>query len=237
MSATKSLAKIVGDLGDLQSFVKNDEYLAIVNQDPPEKHVKNHPLASGVKYLPIEVVETMLTKLFQRWNVEVLKTGQLLNSIEVTVRVHYRHPITKEMEYQDGVGAMQIQTEKGKNASDLGAIKSNAIMLALPAAKSFAIKDAAEHIGKVFGRDLNRKDTMAFNPSYATGEEPDYADINRFVKVGQHDQLLNAAKESSGQTDEEAVKQWFLEIVGKEIGHVRQNEFENVLRHIKEEQV
>lgn len=236
MSETKSLAKIVGDMGDLETFVKNDEFLAIVNQEPPKKFVKDHPLAPGVKYIPIEVIEMMLTKLFQNWTVEVLKTGQLLNSVEVTIRLHYQHPVTKEMLHQDGVGAVAIQVDKGKNASDLGAIKSNAIMLGLPAAKSFAIKDAAEHIGKVFGRDLNRRDTLAFNPSYATGE-PDYADYNRFVKVAQLKELFEVAKESSGQTDKEAINLWFREVVGKEMIHVRQNEFDNVLAYIKEERV
>lgn len=234
MSETKSLAKIVGDLGDLESFVKNDEFLAIVNQDPPAKFVKPHPLASGVSYMPIEVIEMMLTKLFQNWTVEVLKTGQLLNSVEVTVRLNYQHPITKEWLHQDGVGAVAIQVDKGKNASDLGAIKANAIMLALPSAKSFAIKDAAEHIGKVFGRDLNRKDTMAFNPSYAT-DEPDYSDYNRFVKVGQLKQLREASKLASGKVKDEEVDSWFEEVVGKKMIHVRQTEFDNVLRHVEEE--
>lgn len=237
MSDNKSLAKLVGDLGDIESFVKNDEFLAIVNQEPPEKFVKNHPLAPGVRYIPIEVIEMMLTKVFQNWYVEILESGQLANSVKVSVRLHYTHPITKQELYQDGVGAVAIQVDKGKNASDLGAIKSNAIMLGLPAAKSFAIKDAAEHIGKVFGRDLNRKDTMAFNPSYATGEEADYQDYNKFVKVGQHKQLMEAAKEACGLAEQEDIEQWFLEVIGKEMVHVRQTEFEAVLRHIKEEHV
>lgn len=165
---TKSLAKIVGDIGELSEFVANDEFLAVVNQEPPKAFIKDHPLAKGVKYIPIDKVEMMLTKIFQTWYVDVLKTGQLLNSVEVTIRLHYKHPITQEWLHQDGVGASPIQVDKGENASNLSAIKNNAIMLALPAAKSFAIKDAAENIGKVFGRDLNRKDTMAFSPSYAT---------------------------------------------------------------------
>jgi hypothetical protein len=37
-------------------------------------------------------------------------------------------------------------------------------MMALPIAESYAIKDASEKIGKLFGRDLNRKDTMGFAP-------------------------------------------------------------------------
>lgn len=168
MSDKKSLAKIVGDIGDLETLVANDEFLAIVNQNPPEKFIKDHPLAKGVKYIPIDKVELMLTKIFQYWYVEVLKSGQLLNSIEVTVRLHYKQPVTQDWLHQDGVGASPIQVDKGENASNLAAIKNNAIMLALPAAKSYAIKDAAENIGKVFGRDLNRKDTMAFTASYAT---------------------------------------------------------------------
>lgn len=166
--SNKSLAKIVGDLGDLTTFLAEDEFLSVVNQEPPKQFVKDHPLAKGVKYIPIDRVELMLTKIFQQWRVEITSSGQLLNSVFVNVRLHYKHPISKEWTFQDGTGAMAIQTDQGKTAADLAAIKSNAIMLALPAAKSYAIKDAAENIGKVFGRDINRKDTMAFKPSYST---------------------------------------------------------------------
>lgn len=160
--------KIVGDISDLTSFIANDEFLSVVNQEPPASFIKKHPIAKNVNYIPIDKIELMLTKIFQQWYIEILREGQLLNSVYVTIRLHYKDPISGVMKYQDGVGAMAVQTDSGKDASDLGAIKSNAIMLALPAAKSYAIKDAAEHIGKVFGRDLNRKDTMAFSPSYAT---------------------------------------------------------------------
>lgn len=189
----KSLAKIVGDIGDLETFVANDEFLMIVNQEPPKQFIKDHPIAENVKYIPIDKIEMMLTKIFQQWYPEVLKTGQLLNAIEVTVRLHYLHPISKVWQFADGVGAIAIQTDSGKTAADLGAIKSNAVMLALPAAKSFAIKDAAEHIGKVFGRDLNRKDTIAFSPSYSTQQGKTLLTKQR-----------NAVKESLGLHDEDS---------------------------------
>jgi hypothetical protein len=35
-------------------------------------------------------------------------------------------------------------------------------MMAFTMAKSYAIKDACDHFGKLFGRDLNRKETMGF---------------------------------------------------------------------------
>lgn len=41
-------------------------------------------------------------------------------------------------------------------------------MKALPTAESYAIKDAAEKLGKLFGKDLNRKDELAFEAKYAT---------------------------------------------------------------------
>lgn len=36
--------------------------------------------------------------------------------------------------------------------------------MAFPLAKSQAIKDACHHFGKLFGADLNRKDTISFDP-------------------------------------------------------------------------
>lgn len=236
MSENNSLEKTVGDITNIEEIAKTDQYLKIVNNQPPKDHIYDHPIAHGVKFIPIGVIETMLTKLFRHWNVEILREGQLLNSVYVTVRLNYLHPITKEWEHQDGVGAAAIQVDKGKDASDLGAIKSNAITLALPAAKSFAIKDAAEHIGRAFGRDLNRKDTLVYTSTNST-EEPDYHDYNRFVKVGQLKELFEAAKEASGQTEDEAINLWFREAIGKEMIHVRQTEFDNVLRAVKEEAV
>lgn len=166
-----NLAKIVNDLGKLEEYESGDEFLKVVNTNPPTTFIKEHPLAKGVKYMPIDKVELLLTMIFQQWNVEVLREGVMLNSVYVTVRVNYKHPISGEWTHQDGVGAVAIQVDKGHDASELAFIKSNAIMLGLPSAKSYAIKDAAENIGKLFGRDLNRKDTMAFTPSYTTSDD------------------------------------------------------------------
>jgi hypothetical protein len=162
-----ALAKLV-DEQSLIEFAKRDEFLEVINMDPPAAIVKDHPMQTGVKYIPIDKIEMMLTKVFQQWHVEIKREGQLLNSIHMVIRLHYRDPMTKEWQYQDGAGAVPIQVDKGKNASDLAAIKSDAIMKALPAAESYAVKDAAEKIGKLFGRDLNRKDAPRFTATYGT---------------------------------------------------------------------
>ncbi len=165
----KKLSEIV-KTNELAKFNRADEFLEFVNQDPPEKFVEDHPMAKGVKYVPIGNTELTLDRIFQYWSIEVLKTEVMFNSIAVTVRVKYKHPISGEWMSQDGVGAVGVQTDKGENASNLAAIKQDAVMKALPAAKSFAIKDAVDHIGRIFGRDLNRKNTFNFIPSYGTTE-------------------------------------------------------------------
>jgi len=150
---------------DALTFEKHDTFLTFINQIPPKSWIKEHPLAKGVDYLPIDKVELLLKRIFQEYKVEILREGQMLNSIYVTVRLHYKHPISGWL-YQDGTGAIAIQTDKGKNASELQWIKSDAISKGLPAAESYAIKDAADKIGDIFGGNLNRKDTLSFSPMY-----------------------------------------------------------------------
>jgi hypothetical protein len=86
----------------------------------------------------------------------------MFNSVYVTIRLHYLHPVSGEWSYHDGTGADQIQTKSGASAADLSSISNNAVAMSLPKAVSFAISDATDHFGKLFGRDLNRKETMTF---------------------------------------------------------------------------
>jgi hypothetical protein len=88
----------------------------------------------------------------------------MFNAVYVCIRLHYCNPASGQWEFQDGLGAQELQTKAGASAADLAAINKGAVMMALPIAESYAIKDASEKIGKLFGRDLNRKDTMGFAP-------------------------------------------------------------------------
>lgn len=163
-------------------FQNMDKFLEIVNQDPPAAWLENHPLAKHVKYLPIERVEWMLDKMFQEWRVEVLREGSIFNSIFCAVRLHYKHPLTGWTS-QDGYAAVPAKTSKGAKASDMTEILSEAVMTGLPAAKSFAMKDAADHIGKIFGRDVNRKNNLEFIGSYTVSEQDSLLDLIRNAKT------------------------------------------------------
>lgn len=168
LTVNQTVLPTLNDLFDdnIELAFKQEGLNAILNTPPPDKWVKEHPFIKGWRYLPIEKVEHLLSKIFKRYNIEVKKTGMLMNSIEVTVRVHYYNPAVNEMCYHDGVGACELQTNKdtGSLKMDMSNVSRGAVSMALPIAKSLAVKDATDHIGKIFGRDLNRKDVLEFKP-------------------------------------------------------------------------
>ena len=170
-----TIAELVKLAGNVSQSHEKDSLNELLNQPPHASWVKSHPMAKAkndqgetipAKYLPIDKVEFLLTYIFQNWRIEVLREQVMFNSISITVRLHVQNPITLEWTYNDGVGAMNVQTDAGKSAADLGAIKAAAVQMALPSAKSYAIKDAAEHFGAIFGRDLNRRDIIQFSGAH-----------------------------------------------------------------------
>lgn len=206
MANSKDLVKIIND-GSNNSLVfeKVGELKDILNQSPNKGWIKDHPFANGVKYLPIDKVETMLDMIFQQWRVEVLSISQLAQSICCTIRLHYLNPVTKEWSYHDGVGAVPLKTDKGFSAADLAHIKSDAVATGAPSAKSFAIKDAAEHLGKLFGRDLNRKDTVAYTNLYSVDEADWKAELGKAESLDELRKIWNKIPKDI-QKNEEIIK-------------------------------
>lgn len=156
-----TVAELFSD--SLELAFKHEELNLLLNQEPKAEWVKEHPYIKGYKYLPIDKVEFMLRKIFKRFSIEITGQGTAFNGVWVTVRVHYLNPVTGEMQYHDGIGAMQLQTAKGTSPADLININNGALSMAFPAAKTVAIKDACDHFGKLFGCDLNRRDTLSFS--------------------------------------------------------------------------
>ena len=166
-----SLVKYVNNEVRIEEIKDSARLKTILNNPVNTKWLKNHPTAKNVKYLPIDKIEMLLDMIFQEWRIEILSISQLAQSVCATVRVHYKNPITGEWSFHDGVGASPLQTNAGKSAADLANIKNNAVQLAAPAAKSYAIKDAVEHLGKMFGRDINRSDTVGYEFLYKDEEQ------------------------------------------------------------------
>ena len=183
------------DSDKLQLIEKESVFQRLVNEPPKSNWVKQHPFIKSVRYLPIERVEWLLTNVFVKWHVEIMDIKILANSVLMTIRLHYRNPMTDEWQYQDGVGASPLQTDKGSGAIDFNNIKSDAVMKAAPASKSYAVKDAAEQIGRLFGRDLNRADQI----SYDSLEITDYS----IDPLGKQAAYIGVLLESSTLTSDE----------------------------------
>lgn len=161
--AESTLPKLADLLTDIELKADQNDLNILLNAPPRDTWIKQHPFAKGVKYLPIERVEYLLTRIFIRWHVEIKSVQILANSIVTTVRLYYLDRLSNQMLWQDGVGAAPLQINSGKGAIDFNEIKSNAVMLAAPASETYAIKDAAEKIGKIFGKDLNRHDQIMYD--------------------------------------------------------------------------
>jgi len=155
-----TLADLYSD--NIEQAAKLEQFTVLLNQPPKPEWVKKHPFIKDYYYLPADKVEYLLKALFKEYKIEITGQGTAFNGVWVTVRIHYRNPITQEWLFHDGIGASQLQTAKGTSPADLANINNGALSMAFPIAKTVAIKDACDHFGVLFGSNLNRKDTINY---------------------------------------------------------------------------
>lgn len=176
----RQLPKISDLYSDKEMVIKETDLAILLNAEPWEGWVRDHPTIKTknekgeyvpLKFIPISIIEYLLTRIFGFWKVEIKNTSLLANSVKCEVRLWYKHPITGDWEWSDGVGASPLQTDAGKGAVDFNYLKSGSVMMAAPAAESYAIKDAAEKLGALFGKDLNRKDIGNYENLTKVNEE------------------------------------------------------------------
>ena len=178
----------IKDIYSAPDIWKADALMTLLNQPPKTEWVKEHPFVKNHKYLPIERVEYLLKTIFKRYRIEIIGQGQSFNGVWVTVRIHYQNPLTGEWDFHDGIGAVQLQTAKGTSPADLVNINNGALSMAFPIAKTLAVKDAADHFGKLFGSDLNRKDVISYEADVTLipmdEKHPNWSKVCEAVKNG-----------------------------------------------------
>jgi hypothetical protein len=156
-------------LANLEEAIKLDTVNAFLNTPPRADWLKPRPPGKGKgKYLPISRIEQLLTAICQKWYVEIKSTTVLGNSICSVVTLHYFLPQLNEWRKMDGCGAAPLQVDAGADATDTSALKSAAVQMAAPMSVSYAVKDAAQRIGAIFGRDINNKDAEKFAGIYSS---------------------------------------------------------------------
>ncbi len=166
---------------EFRKFIENcQNYALFCNKEVKADKLEEHPIIKGVKYLPISYMQSMLdTVFFGLWQETNFRWQIIANEITAAIDLKVYHIYLKEWLIRTGASAIQIMVdaipEKDKKnltkkeinkwSLDLANKKPGALANGVFAAlKAECFKNACLSIGKLFGRDVNRKLTDAMMP-------------------------------------------------------------------------
>lgn len=142
-------------------YTSISEFKALVSTSPRPQWVKVNKYSQNAKYLPIRIVEELLSEVFPFWQVEQLGEAKILgNSVVVSVTLKVYNPLIGQWLSYSGIGAVPIEVKSGAHPTDFTQINPKALHKNVPAALSFAVSNAAKKIGKLFGSSLNSTETI-----------------------------------------------------------------------------
>lgn len=159
-------AETISKKFNIMNEALNQEVLVTKNMKAElAKNGFNGGKSTDYDYVPIGVVEECLRQVFFRQvDFEITNTYRDLNSFIVTVRIHYKCPISGEKRFIDGIGAKALQQDSGAKIYDFNStMKANALELGVGNAYSIAIKNASKKLGVLFGGELNRDEDLTEN--------------------------------------------------------------------------
>lgn len=148
-----------------ETLNKLEQFQKLLNADPDQAWLVKS--ADGkAKTLGISHVENQLDVVFfGLWSVENCKTAQHFNEITCICELVCIHPVTGHEIRRTGFSSTVITQDSGAPLSSFNETKKkNALDLAFPKLKSEALKNAAQSLGKRFGRDLNRMVEATYKP-------------------------------------------------------------------------
>lgn len=141
-------------------YTSLSEFKRIVSTNPRPEWVRINRFSENAKYLPIRIVEELLSELFPFWEARQVGEPKILgNSVVISVELRVFQPIIGGWLTYPGVGAVPIELEKGADPTDFTKVKPKALHKNVPSALSFAISNAAKKIGPLFGSRLNNDST------------------------------------------------------------------------------
>lgn len=163
---------------DKETLISIQKFQALLNVEPPSDAIDKTPDGNARTVL-ISHVETKLDELFfGQWSTRNFTSKLIANEVCGEIELVCINPVTGREIIRIGSAAIQIMvdrlsdqqrnamTSQQRNqwALDPSNKKPNALDLAYPKLKAECLKNAAQSLGKVFGRDLNRKKFAAYTP-------------------------------------------------------------------------
>lgn len=169
----------------MDNRIELQDFLRRLNSEPEVSELDR--TADGkAKTLPISFVEMTLDELFLgQWETSEPTYQQIFNEVVATLVLTVWHPITGRAIRRAGFASVIITQDKDAAISDFNTTKKkNALDLSFPKLKAECVKNAAQSLGKVFGRDLNRKKNDKFVPSYKSLSDEGFKSLLERIESG-----------------------------------------------------
>ena len=157
-------------------LLRIQKFASSLNHSDPISGVEPTP-DNKAKTLTISHVEMTLDEyFFGLWSTENFKWSVIQNEVVGSLDLIVVHPMNGMFIRRTGAASIIIQVDKvpeeikgnsklrnewALNASNK---KQNALDMGFQKLKAECLKNAAQSLGKIFGRDLNRKQKDTFNP-------------------------------------------------------------------------
>jgi len=173
-----------------------------LNANPEVSELDRTPDGKA-KTLPISFVEMTLDELFLgQWGTENFTSKVIANEVCGEIELWVIHPITGTKIIRSGAAGIIIQVDKAPDgmsnqernewALNPSNKKSNALDLGYPKLKAECTKNAAQSLGKIFGRDLNRKKADVFQAAYKSLSDKGFQALTERVEQGDTQAVLLA---------------------------------------------
>lgn len=189
-----------GYLEALQSFT------ARLNTEPPQDSLDRTPDGRAATVL-ISHIEMTLDELFLgQWSTTNFTWSAIANEVQGAITLEVVHPVTGEKLTRQGAASVVIMVDKlpdelknDPHARNRWALspenkKPNALDMSFPKLKAECLKNAAQSLGKIFGRDLNRSKSDVYKPFKIQTKEPTYvATLEEKIAEGLSPWELNQA--------------------------------------------
>lgn len=155
-----------------QSFSEHDNlkirmqnFQERLNKEPNPAEFEPTPDGKA-RTLPISFVEMTLDEMYLgQWESSDATYSQIFNEVVAVVTLTVWHPITNRPLKRSGWASVIITQDKDATIAEFNMTKKkNALDLAFPKLGAEALKNAAKSLGKIFGRDINRKKQDVFKP-------------------------------------------------------------------------
>ena len=162
---------------------KLQKITARLNSEPALEGIEPTPDKKAVTLVISHVEMTLDELFFGLWSTENFKWSAIANEVQGSLELVVTHPVTGQTLRRTGAASVVITVDRVPDAIKENAQarnewalnpsnkKQNALDLAFPKLKAECLKNAAQSLGKIFGRDLNRKNKDQYKPFKLTPQD------------------------------------------------------------------